>query len=71
MEKNEPTKSKYDEALAKYNTRLDDAEVAAQVKAIIDEKVVMKNRRLVYLDEEQIIAQAAEHMESVICRSGI
>ena len=38
---------------------------------IIDGKVVMKNRRLVYLDEEQIIAQAAEHMESVICRSGI
>lgn len=43
MEKNEPTKSKYDEALAKYNTRLDDAEVAAQVKAIIDEKVAANN----------------------------
>lgn len=31
MEKNEPTQSKYDAALAKYNTRLDDAEIAAQV----------------------------------------
>ena len=30
MEKNEPTQSKYDAALAKYNTQLDDAEIAAQ-----------------------------------------
>ncbi len=37
--KKEPTKSKYDEALAKYNTSLDDADVAAQVKAIIEQKV--------------------------------
>ncbi len=39
MESKEPTQSKYDEALAKYNTSLDDAEVAAQVKAIIEQKV--------------------------------
>ena len=39
MESKEPTKSKYDEALAKYNTSLDDADVAAQVKAIIEQKV--------------------------------
>ena len=31
MEKNEPTQSKYDAALAKYNTQLDDAEIAAPV----------------------------------------
>ena len=35
MEKNEPTQSKYDAALAKYNTQLDDAEIAAQVARII------------------------------------
>ena len=39
MDKNEPNKSKYDAALAKYNTQLDDAEVAAQVAKIITEKV--------------------------------
>ena len=39
MESKEPTKSKYDEALAKYNASLDDADVAAQVKAIIEQKV--------------------------------
>lgn len=39
MESKEPTKSKYDEALAQYNTSLDDADVAAQVKAIIEQKV--------------------------------
>lgn len=39
MESKEPTQNKYDEALAKYNTSLDDAEVAAQVKAIIEQKV--------------------------------
>ncbi len=39
MESKEPTQSKYDEALAKYNTSLDDADVAAQVKAIIEQKV--------------------------------
>ena len=38
MEKNEPTQSKYDAALAKYNTRLNDEEVAAQVAKILDEK---------------------------------
>ena len=31
MEKNEPTQNKYDAALAKYNTQLDDAEIAAKV----------------------------------------
>lgn len=39
MDKNEPNKSKYDAALAKYNTLLDDAEVAAQVAKIMTEKV--------------------------------
>lgn len=39
MDKNEPNKSKYDAALAKYNTQLDDAEVAAQVTKIMTEKV--------------------------------
>ena len=39
MESKEPTQSKYDEALAKYNTSLDDADVAAQVKAIVEQKV--------------------------------
>ena len=34
MEKNEPTQSKYDAALAKYNTQLDDAEIAAQAARI-------------------------------------
>lgn len=39
MDKNEPNKNKYDAALAKYNTQLDDAEVAAQVAKIMTEKV--------------------------------
>ena len=43
MESKEPTQNKYDEALAKYNTSLDDADVAAQVKAIIEQKVTENN----------------------------
>lgn len=39
MEKNEPNQNKYDAVLAKYNTQLDDTEVAAQVAKIIAEKV--------------------------------
>ena len=39
MEKNEPTQNKYDAALAKYNTQLDDAEIAAKVAKLIAEKV--------------------------------
>lgn len=39
MEKNESTLNKYDAALAKYNTRLDDADVAAKVTKLIAEKV--------------------------------
>ena len=39
MEKNEPTQKKYDAALAKYNTQLDDAEIAAKVAKLIAEKV--------------------------------
>ena len=31
----------------------------------------MKNRQLVDLDEEEIIAKAGEYMEAVIARSGI
>ena len=42
MEKNEPNQNKYDAALAKYNTQLDDTEVAAQVAKIIAEKVPRK-----------------------------
>lgn len=43
MESKEPTRSKYDEALAKYNTSLDDANIAAQVKAITEQKVAENN----------------------------
>lgn len=43
MEKIESTQSKYEAALAKYNTQLDDAEVAAQVAKIIAEKVPENN----------------------------
>ena len=39
MEKNEPTRSKYEEALAKYDTHLNDADIAAQTAAIIEKKV--------------------------------
>ena len=42
MENNESTQSKYDAALAKYNTNLNDAEVAAEVAGIIAEKVPCK-----------------------------
>ena len=42
MENNESTQSKYDAALAKYNTNLNDAEVAAEVAGIIAEKVPAK-----------------------------
>ena len=38
MEKNEPTQSKYDAALAKYNTQLDDAEIAAQAARSLQRK---------------------------------
>lgn len=43
MESKEPTRSKYDEALAKYNASLDDANIAAQVKAITEQKVAENN----------------------------
>lgn len=39
MEMNESTLSKYNATLAKYNTRLDDAEIATKVAKIIAEKV--------------------------------
>ena len=39
MEINESTQNKYDAALAKYNTNLNDAEVAAEVAKIIEKKV--------------------------------
>lgn len=39
MEKNESSQSKYEAALAKYNTQLNDAEVAATVAKLIAEKV--------------------------------
>ena len=43
MEMNEPTQSKYDAALAKYDTCLNDAEIAAQTAAIIEGKVPENN----------------------------
>lgn len=39
MEKNESVRSKYDEALAKYETNLNDADIAAQTAVIIEQKV--------------------------------
>lgn len=39
METNEMTQNKYNATLAKYNTQLNDKDVAAQVSAIIDSKV--------------------------------
>ena len=39
MENNQPTQSKYDEALSKYDILLDDADIAAQTAAIIEKKV--------------------------------
>ena len=38
MPTNEPTQSKYDAALGKYNTRLDDAAIAAEAAALIAQK---------------------------------
>ena len=38
MSTNEPTQSKYDAALGKYNTRLDDAAIAAEAAALIAQK---------------------------------
>lgn len=43
MKKNESTQNKYEAALAKYNTLLNDAEVAAKVAGIIAEKVPANN----------------------------
>ena len=43
MEKNEPTQSKYDAALSKYATNLDDADVAAKTAEIIDKKRAANN----------------------------
>ncbi|MDO4163166.1 MAG: deoxyribose-phosphate aldolase [Bacteroides sp.] len=43
MENNESTLNKYEAALAKYNTQLDDAKIAAQVAKIIAEKVPANN----------------------------
>lgn len=43
MEKTESTQNKYEATLAKYNTRMNDAEVAAQVAKIVAEKVSANN----------------------------
>lgn len=43
METNEMTQNKYNATLAKYNTQLNDKDVAAQVSAIIDSKVAENN----------------------------
>lgn len=47
MEKIEPAQSKYEAALAKYNTQLNDAEIADQVAKIIAEKVPENNNEKV------------------------
>lgn len=47
METNEPQRSKYDEALALYDTRLDDARIAAEVARIIDEKTAENDNETV------------------------
>lgn len=43
MERNEPAQNKYDTALAKYNTQLDDVTIAAQVAGIIAKKAPANN----------------------------
>lgn len=43
MEKTESTQNKYEATLAKYNTQMNDAEVAAQVAKIVAEKVPANN----------------------------
>ncbi len=43
METNEMTQNKYNATLAKYNTQLNDKDVAAQVSGIIDSKVAENN----------------------------
>lgn len=43
METNEMTQNKYNATLAKYNTQLNDKDVAAQVSVIIDSKVAENN----------------------------
>ena len=43
METNEMTQNKYNATLAKYNTQLNDKDVATQVSAIIDSKVAENN----------------------------
>lgn len=43
METNEMTQNKYNATLGKYNTQLNDKDVAAQVSAIIDSKVAENN----------------------------
>lgn len=47
MEKNEPTQNKYNAALAKYNTCLNDEEIASAVAKIITEKVPENNTEAV------------------------
>ena len=41
---NTPTKSKYDEALAKYDTRLDDADIAARTAALVEKHLAENDR---------------------------
>ena len=52
MQTNEPTQNKYDEALSKYPTRLDDAAIAAEVAALIDRKP--ETRRIQHAGCEEI-----------------
>ena len=41
---NTPTKSKYDEALAKYDTRLDDADIAARTATLVEKHLAENDR---------------------------
>lgn len=47
MEENAVTRSKYDDALAKYNTKISDEEIAKKVDNLIQTKVEANNTKKV------------------------
>ena len=61
MENNESTQSKYDAALAKYNTNLNDAEVAAEVAGIIAEESPCKQ----YSGSKEVPVQLASNLTTL------
>mgnify|MGYP003195294305 CR=1 FL=1 len=75
MEKNEPTQSKYDAALAKYNTQLDDAEIAAQAARIIAEKVPANNtpevKKFLFNCIDLTTLKSEDSDESVRCKNSL